>query len=932
MFGNLRTGTKLFILSGMFIVSIAVATYSLIADKVAAVNFARKELAGSHYLAIVRDTYGTVATGLTDDAAYRRSRDRAEANVAALAAAQTAAVGTLQTADLAKALDAALGELLSAQTAGGTVDAAALRALVAARSLAARISDDSNLALDTDLDSYHLVIVVVDKLPPVFGALAEAHTLIRLGATEGGISIDRGARLLALASMIRSTADEIDENLAAAYRGNADGTLQARLAPTMAATMRALNAYLSVIDARFAGATRGDNDDAGLARAYASAIERMLAAWSSTQSELDRLLDRRIGRLTAGMARSLALIGVLIGLSILLLVMTHRHIVRPLERLERLARRVRETKDYGLRFEHANQDEIGRVAGAFNGMLAELSAAHELDVAHQVRAAEDALGLLVGVTAAASSAPTEAALASACLEQICRSCEWQFGQVWYPDEQDRLLHCSAHSFFGSRKYAALRELSLRTTLTRGQGLPGQVWENNRAVWISSRVEREENLPRLQASRALGFKAAFAFPVILDDKVLAVFEFLSEHTRAPERAFLDSVEKLGRILGDSLVRKRSVAALRASEERWRSVFENSTFGVTLIDRSSLRYLTTNAAFQAMMGYTDAELRERTAMDISLDADKERSRTLLTELSEGKRQRYVIVKQYRRKDGTLMWGESYVSVIPGGDGKPLMFLGSTVDISERKRAEDALQSTQAELARVQRLTIMGEITASIAHEINQPLAAIVTNANSGLRWLGNKTPDLGEAQSALRRIVSDGHRAGDVIGSIRAMFKNGRRENAYYDVNALIREVLALVHGELESNKVETRVELSEGMPKVLADRVQLQQVVLNLMMNAIEAMGSMQNGGARILGVNSELRDRRDILITVKDSGPGIDPQNIDRIFDRFFTTKANGMGMGLSICRSIVEAHNGRLWAEPDVGPGSVFRILLPVDGAAARG
>jgi signal transduction histidine kinase len=138
--------------------------------------------------------------------------------------------------------------------------------------------------------------------------------------------------------------------------------------------------------------------------------------------------------------------------------------------------------------------------------------------------------------------------------------------------------------------------------------------------------------------------------------------------------------------------------------------------------------------------------------------------------------------------------------------------------------------------------------------------------------------------------------------------------------------------LESNKVETRVELSEGMPKVLADRVQLQQVVLNLMMNAIEAMGSMQNGGARILGVNSELRDRRDILITVKDSGPGIDPQNIDRIFDRFFTTKANGMGMGLSICRSIVEAHNGRLWAEPDVGPGSVFRILLPVDGAAAHG
>jgi PAS domain S-box-containing protein len=412
-------------------------------------------------------------------------------------------------------------------------------------------------------------------------------------------------------------------------------------------------------------------------------------------------------------------------------------------------------------------------------------------------------------------------------------------------------------------------------------------------------------------------------------VLAVFEFLSEHTRAPERAFLDTVEKLGRILGDSLVRKRSEAALRVSEERWRSVFEHSTFGLTLIDRS-MRYLTTNAAFQAMMGYTDAELRERTPMDISLEADRERSRAFLTELNEGKRQHYVIVKQYRRKDGRLMWGESYVSVIPGSDAKPLMFLGSTVDISERKRAEDALLATQAELARVQRATIMGEITASIAHEINQPLAAIVTNASSALRWLTNRTPDLGEAQTALRRIVSDGHRASEVIGSIRAMFKSGQRENAYYDVNALIREVLALVDGELETNKVVAQVELSEGIPKILADRVQLQQVVLNLMMNAIEAMGSVQNG-ARILGVNSELRDARDILITVKDSGPGIDPQNIDRIFDRFFTTKSNGMGMGLSICRSIVEAHNGRLWAEPDVRPGSVFRILLPVDGAAAQ-
>jgi PAS domain S-box-containing protein len=630
----------------------------------------------------------------------------------------------------------------------------------------------------------------------------------------------------------------------------------------------------------------------------------------------------------ASIIGTLALSGVLTGLGIVLLVMTHRTIVRPLEQLERLAGRVRETKDYGLRVEHANQDEIGRVAGAFNGMLAELATAHEADVAHQVRAAEGALSLLVGVTEGASSAPTAAALAQACIEQICRSCEWHFGQVWYPDEQDAALHCSGESFFGEPKHAQLRALSLRTMLMRGQGLPGRTWVNKRAVWISSKVEDEASLPRLQAARSLGIKAAFAFPVMLDDKVLAVFEFLSDHTRAPERAFLDSVEKLGRILGDSLVRKRSEAALRASEERWRTVFDNTTFGISLIDPDSLRYLTANAAFRAMLGYSDAEFRELTPMDISLYEDAERSRALLFELRQGKRENYVIVKQYRRKNGTWMWGEAYVSVIPGTDSKPSLFLGSMIDISERRHAEDRLQTMQAELARVQRSTMMGEITASIAHEINQPLAAMVTNARAGLRWLGSDTPELGEAESALRRIISDGHRASEVVAGIRAMFRKSDRASAYYDVNALIREVVALVNGELKNNKVETRLDLGEDIPKILADRVQLQQVVLNLMMNAIEAMGSTHNG-ARVLGVNSEVRAGRDILITVQDSGPGIDPENLDRIFDRFFTTKSNGMGMGLSICRSIVEAHNGRLWAEPDVRPGSVFRMSLPIDDAA---
>ncbi|TMA87633.1 MAG: GAF domain-containing protein [Deltaproteobacteria bacterium] len=245
-------------------------------------------------------------------------------------------------------------------------------------------------------------------------------------------------------------------------------------------------------------------------------------------------------------------------------------------------------------------------------------------------------------------------------------------------------------------------------------------------------------------------------------------------------------------------------------------------------------------------------------------------------------------------------------------------------ERKRAQDALQAAQAELARGTRFTAMGQMAASIAHEINQPLAAIVLNGNAALRWLANTTPDFDEARAALKRIVNDGHRASEVIGSIRAMCKKDIQERASLDVNQLIREVLVLVHAELQSQRVSVHTELMEDLPQVLADRVQLQQVIMNLIMNAVEAMGSITNR-ARVLRVKSEVDVSHDVLMTVEDSGTGIDPKDINCIFDAFFTTKSHGLGMGLSICRSIVEAHNGRLWASPGVHHGSVFHVALPI-------
>jgi signal transduction histidine kinase len=266
---------------------------------------------------------------------------------------------------------------------------------------------------------------------------------------------------------------------------------------------------------------------------------------------------------------------------------------------------------------------------------------------------------------------------------------------------------------------------------------------------------------------------------------------------------------------------------------------------------------------------------------------------------------------------------------------------MDITERKRSDrlkserllsvsDELRTTRAELERVRRLTAMGEMAASIAHEINQPLAAVVTNANAGLRWLASAPPNLIEVQSSLKRIVNDGHRAGVVIESIRALFKKDALRATPIDINELIRQVLMHLRGELEAHGVLVQAELSDGLPNVVADGAQLQQVILNLVMNAAEAM-SVNTDRARLLRVTSSKLGYSEVEIAVEDTGPGIDPTNMDRIFESFYTTKSYGMGMGLSICRSIIEAHGGRLSAVNGPRHGAIVQVILPATPATEQ-
>jgi C4-dicarboxylate-specific signal transduction histidine kinase len=245
-----------------------------------------------------------------------------------------------------------------------------------------------------------------------------------------------------------------------------------------------------------------------------------------------------------------------------------------------------------------------------------------------------------------------------------------------------------------------------------------------------------------------------------------------------------------------------------------------------------------------------------------------------------------------------------------------------IEDQKRAEEALRKSQAEMALVTRVMTMGELAASIAHEINQPLTAIVNNSSACLRLLATDPPDLAEAREAVSDIIRDGNRASEIIRRIRALLRKTETAKVPLDVNQAIEEVKLLIGNEATAKGVMIRMDLAANLPRVLGDRIQVQQVILNLVMNGIESIASVR-GGSRELFIRSRLHNSDKVLVAVQDTGAGIDHQDPKRIFDAFYTTKQNGLGLGLAISRSILEHHGGELWAMPNEGPGMTFHFTL---------
>ena len=419
------------------------------------------------------------------------------------------------------------------------------------------------------------------------------------------------------------------------------------------------------------------------------------------------------------------------------------------------------------------------------------------------------------------------------------------------------------------------------------------------------------------------RSVLCLPLVKQAKLIGVLYLennLASRVFTPAR--ISILELLASQAAISLENARLYGELTVSEERWRKLFESVPVGVNMVGLDK-RYVAANPAFQRMTGYSEAELRSLTPVDITHEDDRAASEAIIAAQMAGQPYVQHREKRYLRKDGGVIWTEVDAFLAPVAASEPLL-AGVAVDITERKLAEEALRDARADVERMARLTTMGELTASIAHEINQPLAAIVTQSEAALRFLDRDEPDLDEVQDALSSIRRDGMRAGEVIRGLRALARKSGPQLTRLDIDDVIGQVLAISRGELLRHNVVLRTELASGERPVMGDRVQLQQVLLNLIMNSVEAMRSVTER-TRELTVSSTLAEPGSVLVTIEDTGTGLDPAVAERMLEPFFTTKPDGLGMGLAICRSIVEAHGGRLWVSPREPHGADVRFTVPL-------
>jgi PAS domain S-box-containing protein len=400
----------------------------------------------------------------------------------------------------------------------------------------------------------------------------------------------------------------------------------------------------------------------------------------------------------------------------------------------------------------------------------------------------------------------------------------------------------------------------------------------------------------------------------------VLEYVGTSIDITERKRAD--EERERLLASE---RAAFAETVAAQQRFRDLV-NSVEGIVWeADVPSFRFLFISKQAERVLGYpVERWLSEPTFWKDHLHPEDREWALQFCQTATSEKRDHDFEYRMIAADGRVVLLRDLVTVVVEGN-RVTRLRGVMVDISTRKQAEEELRQAQADLAHVNRVTTMGELTASLAHEVNQPIAAASTNANTCLRWLAGDPPNIEEARAAAMRIVKDAKRAAEIIGRTRLLFKKGTPQRESVDVNEVIREMIVLLGGEAARYSISVRTELAEDIPQFMGDRVQLQQVLMNLMINGIDAMNDVD--GTRELIIKSQRAENEQLMVSVSDTGAGLPPQQTDQIFNAFFTTKSHGTGMGLRISRSIIESHGGRLWATDNPPRGASFYFTLPTKG-----
>jgi PAS domain S-box-containing protein len=498
-----------------------------------------------------------------------------------------------------------------------------------------------------------------------------------------------------------------------------------------------------------------------------------------------------------------------------------------------------------------------------------------------------------------------------CAEAVVRHLDAAFARIWLLNEEQKMLELEASAGLYTHldgAHASIPVGSFKIGLIAAEQKPH----------LTNTVQTDDRVSDKDWALREGMIAFAGYPLLVEGRTVGVIAIFARQSL--EQDTIEALESVAPLIAQGIERKRTQDTLLETQRLIQAIFDNSPAVIHVKDLDG-RFLLVNRKFEEMVGLRSQEILRKTAFDlfpgnasVYQAADRE-----VIETGEALETEKILTTD--RGDRVFLATKSLLS---DESGKPYALFEISTEITERKQAESDLREMQAELAHLNRVMTVGELTASIAHEINQPLAAIVMNGNAALRWLALDPPNLAKARDSAELIIRDGNRASEVIARIRALLKKAPPSKSLLDVNEFVLEVVDLTRSELVRNSIRLDVELAGKLPRLPGDRIQLQQVMLNLIANAIEAMRAIQNRQRALLISSGSFNDDA-IRIAVSDNGRGIDAQAAQHLFNAFTTTKPEGMGMGLAISRSIIEGHGGRLWTEANKDFGATFQFTLPI-------